>query len=218
MLHQKKWVLIAIISLFSILGSNGLYAEVSSIKTKNTMSGSLGDSVDKIVQIISYVDTRLLSDENVKRIEESGNYEAIAILHRSLNDRELIDAQINQGRFDEAYIAMRAIGNRIAHSIKLSWANERVLKEEMNRIESERIISDAYFNRVKQMGIFGEDASEQAIVLYRNAQEIRLGAQSLMDRKDYKTAAMAFKHSTKLLKKAFMYARKNDSSKMASET
>ncbi len=130
MTHQMKWVLVATFGCFLVLGSNGLYAESLPVKTKSPTSQPLADSVDRIVQIMSYIDTSLLSDAHIKRVEASENYEAIAILHRSLSDRELIEAQINQGRFEEAYVAMRAIENRIAVSIKRSWANERTHKKD----------------------------------------------------------------------------------------
>jgi len=123
MMRQIKQVFVTAFGCVLVLASSGLYAE--SLEAKSTASQPLADAVDRIVQVMSYVDTSLLSDEYIKRVEASENYEAIAVLHRSLSDRELVEAQINQGRFTEAYAAMRAIENRITASIKRSWANEQ---------------------------------------------------------------------------------------------
>lgn len=125
MAYKNRWAAATLLCCISVLVSSGLHADAFATKA----SQPLADSVDRVVQAMSYIDTRLLSDEHVKRIEASGNYEAIAILHRSLSERELIEAQINQGRFEEAYIAMRAIGARIAVSIKRSWADEQLRKQ-----------------------------------------------------------------------------------------
>ncbi|GEM_PF-3524416 len=130
MAYNNRWATTALLCCLSVLASSGLHADSSfPTKPKGLPSPPLADSVDRVVQAMSYIDTRLLSEEHVKRIEASKNYEAIAILHRSLSDRELIEAQINQGRFEEAYIAMRAIGERIATSIKRSWADEQLRKK-----------------------------------------------------------------------------------------
>jgi len=217
MMCKNRWVAAAWCCFF-VLGSNGLYAESLSAKTRGMGSQSLAESVDKIVQIMSYVDTRLLSDENVARIEASGNYEAIAILHRSLSDRELIEAQINQGRFETAYVAMKAIGNRVAASIKLSWANEQILRKVQDGIDSERAISEAYLERAKQTGIHSGAAGKQALVLYQRAQEKRFGAQLLVAEKKYDSATVAFKLATKLLQKAITQARRKGDSQLVSET
>ena len=153
MANQQKWVLAIAVCLLTVLGGNGIYAEEPSAKTKSVVAKPLAESVNKIVQIMIYVDTRLLSEENIKRIEESGNYEAIAVLHRSLSDRELIGAQINQGRFEEAYMAMQGIVDRIAILTKLSWANEYMFQKTQGQIDSEHLIGDAYFKRAQQSAL-----------------------------------------------------------------
>jgi len=150
MAHQQKWVFAVAVCLLTVLGSNGLYAEVPSVKAKSMILTPLAESVDKVVQIMIFVDTRLLSEENIKRIEESGNYEAIAALHRSLSDRELIGAQINQGRFEEAYVAMQVILDRIAVLTKLSWVNEYMFQKTQGQVNNEHLIGDAYFKRAQQ--------------------------------------------------------------------
>jgi len=134
MMRQMKQVFVTAFGCVLVLASSGLYAESLSVEAKNPASQPLTDAVNRIVQVMSYVDTSLLSDEYIEKVEASENYEAIAILHRSLSDRELIEAQINQGRFEEAYVAMRTIENRIAVSIKRSWANERAHKKDAGRL------------------------------------------------------------------------------------
>ena len=129
MMYKNRWAVITLLYCTSVFGSSGVYAEPFPATPKSQAPQSLADSVDRVIQAMSYIDTRLLSNENIKRIEASRNYVAIAILHRSLSDRELVGAQINQGRFEEAYIAMRAIENRIAATIKLSWTNEQMLNK-----------------------------------------------------------------------------------------
>jgi len=154
MVYRQKLVFAVAVCLLSVLGSNGVYAEESFIKTKSMISKSLAEPVDKIIRIMIYVDTQLLSEENIKRTEASGNYEAIAVLHRSLSDRELIYAQINQGRFEEAYTAMRTIVNRIKASTKLAWANEHMFKTAYDQIDSEyRTGGAAYFKRAQQSAL-----------------------------------------------------------------
>jgi len=150
MLFQQKRVFLIVIGLFCILGSNGIFAGSSAVKMGGVKSPSLGESVDKIVQIMIHVDTNLLSTENIKRVEATGNYEAIAALHRSISDRDLIGAEINQGRFEEAYAAMKVIENRISALIKLSWVNEYKLQKTPSLIESELAINDAYLSRVQE--------------------------------------------------------------------
>ncbi len=125
MTYRNRWTATALLCCSSILAGSGLHAETLATHSKSPASPSLADSVNRVVQAMHHIDTRLLSDEHIERVEASGNYEAIAILHRSLNDRELVEEQINQGRFDEAYIAMRAIEERITVSIRRSWAHER---------------------------------------------------------------------------------------------
>jgi len=207
-LRQNKGLVATVLCLLCTFGTSELYADSWSVKAKGPASQSLAESVEKIVQIMSYVDTRLLSDENIKRIEASENYEAIAILQRSLSDRELIEAQINQGRFEEAYVAMKAVGNRITTSIKLSWEHEHRLQKAQNEIDSERVISDAYLERAKQTGVHSGDAGEQALVLYQRAQEKRVDAQALVVERDYDSATLAFRHATKLLQEAIAHSRK----------
>jgi len=150
MVYRQKLVFAVAICLLSVLGSNGVYAEESFTKSKSMISKSLAEPVDKIIQIMIYVDTQLLNEESIKRTEASGNYEAIAVLHRSLSDRELIDTQINQGRFEEAYSAMRAIVKRIKASTKLAWANEHMFKSAYDQIDSEHRTGATYFKRAQQ--------------------------------------------------------------------
>ena len=130
MMHKNRWTAITLLCSISFFGSNGTYAESFSIAPKSQAPQS--DSVDRVIQAMSYIDTRLLSSANIKRIEASNNYVAIAVLHRSLSDRELVGAQVNQGRFEEAYATMRAIEKRIAATIKLSWAN----KQRLNKLKT----------------------------------------------------------------------------------
>ncbi len=144
MLFQQKQVFLIVIGLFFVLGGSGVFAGSQVKKMGDLKSPSLGESVDRIVQIMVHVDTNLLSTENIDRVEATGNYEAIAALHRSISDRDLIGAEINQGRFEEAYVAMKVIENRMSAFIKLSWVNEYKLQKMPRLIESKLAISDTY--------------------------------------------------------------------------
>ncbi len=157
MVSQQKRALVIAICLFFVLGSNGVFSDSLTIKRSDLKSQLLGESVDKIVQIMVYVDTSLLSAENIKRVEATGNYEAIAVLHRSISDRDLIEAQINQGRFEEAYIAMKAIEDRISALIKLSWLNEYKFQKTRNLNESDFAVSDVYFKYAQRNALVLRD-------------------------------------------------------------
>lgn len=114
----SKWATVTILGSLFLIGTNGLYA-------RGVTSDDLEKSVIKIVRAINYVDQRLLSEENVQRIEASENYEAIALLQRGLKDRELIATQINGGQFDDAHHALRGLSNVLMEAIRLSRAEER---------------------------------------------------------------------------------------------
>jgi hypothetical protein len=62
----------------------------------------------------------------------------------------LIETQINQGRFEEAYAAMQVIVNRIKASTKLAWANERMFMMVYDQVESEPTVSTVYHNPAQQ--------------------------------------------------------------------
>jgi len=144
MVCQQRFVSVITICFFFIIGSSGVFADSLPVGSKGIKSQSLDELVNKIVLMVINVDNNLLNEENVQRIEASKNYEAIAVLHRSISDRDLIEEQINQGRFNEAYAAMKAIENRLVTLIKLSWANEYKSNKRHRFIESEYAISSIF--------------------------------------------------------------------------
>ena len=136
MVGKKRLAIITMLGCISISGSNGLFAE-SFAATARLTSPSLSDSVDKVIQTMSHIDKHLLNDESIKEIEASGNHVVIAVLHRSLHDRELIGEQVNQGRFEEAYMAMKAIEDRFIGLVKLAWAKEYKFQKTLDLASSE---------------------------------------------------------------------------------
>ena len=155
-----------------------------------------------------YINTRLLSGKSAKKIKESKNQKAIAILEHGRKTIGDIAAQIDQGKHEEAYWAMQELASSLKEAMALSRTKERTAETIADELETAIAVSDAYLERARQRGIEKGDAGLHALDLYRRAEKERADGVEMKAQRNFKCASKAYQLSSEFLMRSISSARR----------
>jgi len=165
---------------------------------------------------LKYIDKRLLSGKGAKQIYSSDNASAIELLKDSKKARNIISEQISKGKFEDAYWALKTLGNQLRTALKMVRAKGTDAKKIKNDLESAQIASDAFAERAVQRGIRDGNGGQDAQKLFKQAEKKRIeGSQHKLTKK-YGAATQAFLDSSDLLKKSIATSKRQGYSSSSS--
>ena len=202
---MKRRLLVACTMFLLLLveGRTSAAVEGGSMDVSQEMSP---EKLEKEVQRrFTYIERRLLSGRSARTIEESGNARAMGILRRSRERMREISRWISEGRLRKAHSELREVGRSLREALQLARARERREKKVRDGMEEARIVSGAYFERVKKRGV--TEAKGDVKLLIDKAREARSRADMERRRGDYVSARAFYEESTRLLKRAISLFR-----------
>lgn len=161
-----------------------------------------------VARQFKYISTRLLAGKSAKKIEQSGNKKAIAILERGRKTIKSIAAQIERGQHEAAYWAMQDLAASLKEAMALSRAKERAAKTIADELETAIAVSDAYLERARQRGIDKGNGGLNALDLYRRAEKERADGKEMKAQGNLKCASKAYQLSSAFLMRSISAARK----------
>ena len=193
-----KWLHICVMGMLMAAASVDLVAKETKVLPKGMTPEKLEKSV---IRKFAYINKRLLSESSVKKIESSGNAEAVSIVNEALLIRNRVAIQINNKEYETAYFELKELNALMSKALKLSRSGARLAKKIKDEMEHAKVVNDTYIHRAKKRASSIKGNSE-ASTLYNEAMKKRVAAKRDRGKGKYIVATNSYMESTSLLKKA----------------